>query len=256
MTDTTPAVLTAIKSVQRRLSELGIGKDSQNKQQGFNFRGIDQLYNTMSTLLVEADLAILPHVRMQESMERTSKQGGLLIYSVMSVEYTLLSLTDGSTMKVGPFVGEAMDSGDKASNKAMSAAYKYMAIQTFCIPTVGNDDSDADSPEPGHESAREPERAPVQRPARSEPEQTAQRDRGRRMTVAQHVTAMREAKSVPELKAAFAKAWKEHEDANDPRAKTAAQGKLKEKYDEFLALFEEPSRDGNTAEFGFEDEAK
>ncbi|MGL9724902.1 ERF family protein, partial [Sodalis sp. (in: enterobacteria)] len=30
---------------------------------------------------------------------------------------------------------EAMDSGDKATNKAMSIAYKYAAFQAFCIPT-------------------------------------------------------------------------------------------------------------------------
>jgi len=36
-----------------------------------------------------------------------------------------------------------MDSGDKATNKAMSAAYKYMAFQTFAIPTEGDNDADA-----------------------------------------------------------------------------------------------------------------
>ena len=39
--------------------------------------------------------------------------------------------------------GEAMDSADKATNKAMSAAYKYAAIQAFCIPTEGDNDADA-----------------------------------------------------------------------------------------------------------------
>jgi hypothetical protein len=38
--------------------------------------------------------------------------------------------------------GEAMDSGDKATNKAMSAAYKYVTFQTFCIPTEGDNDAD------------------------------------------------------------------------------------------------------------------
>ena len=36
-----------------------------------------------------------------------------------------------------------MDSADKATNKAMSAAYKYAAIQAFCIPTEGDNDADA-----------------------------------------------------------------------------------------------------------------
>jgi hypothetical protein len=32
-------------------------------------------------------------------------------------------------------IGEAMDSGDKSANKAMSAAQKYALLQVFCIPT-------------------------------------------------------------------------------------------------------------------------
>jgi hypothetical protein len=36
-----------------------------------------------------------------------------------------------------------MDSADKATNKAMSAAYKYACLQTFCIPTEGDNDADA-----------------------------------------------------------------------------------------------------------------
>ena len=43
--------------------------------------------------------------------------------------------------------GEAMDSSDKATNKAMSAAYKYACIQTFSIPVTGEPDADADSPQ-------------------------------------------------------------------------------------------------------------
>jgi hypothetical protein len=40
-----------------------------------------------------------------------------------------------------------MDSGDKATNKAMSAAYKYMAMQLFCIPTEGDNDADSSTHE-------------------------------------------------------------------------------------------------------------
>ena len=41
-----------------------------------------------------------------------------------------------------------MDSGDKASNKAMSAAFKYACFQTFCIPTEEMRDPDAETPPP------------------------------------------------------------------------------------------------------------
>lgn len=220
MSQPIPHVLTAMKAVQARFCTAGLAKSSQNQQQGFNFRGIDQLYNTLSTYLVDADLMIVPHVIEQRSEMHTSKGGGPLMYSIMRVAFTFVSLQDGSTFEVGPFVGEAMDSGDKASNKAMSAAYKYMAIQTYCIPTVGNDDSDADSPELGT-------KAPAPAPA-------PKRDTGAKLTPAQHANAMREAKNGTELKRAFALAWKQYENPADPKAHTDAQLKLKEVYDSVM----------------------
>ena len=51
-------------------------------------------------------------------------------------------------------VGEGMDSGDKATNKAMSVAFKYACFQTFCIPTENLiDDPDADTPEPNRKNS-------------------------------------------------------------------------------------------------------
>src|SRR3546814_8730156 len=44
--------------------------------------------------------------------------------------------------------GEAKDMADKATNKAMSAAYKDAAFMTFAIPVEGEEDADAVTPEP------------------------------------------------------------------------------------------------------------
>ena len=41
-----------------------------------------------------------------------------------------------------------MDSGDKATNKAMAIAMKYALFQVFCIPTEEMKDPDAETPEP------------------------------------------------------------------------------------------------------------
>ena len=57
-----------------------------------------------------------------------------------------------------------MDSGDKATNKAMSAAYKYMALQVFCIPTVG-DDADSVTHEIVKPSAIKPQKQALPAPA-------------------------------------------------------------------------------------------
>ena len=135
-------VYKAINAVQSELSTIGIVKDKRNSQgAGYNFRGIDDVYNAIAPLLAKHGLCILPRVLARECVERTSKQGGALFYITVEAEFDFVSAEDGTKHTVKTF-GEAMDSGDKATNKAMSAAYKYACFQAFSIPTEGNNDSD------------------------------------------------------------------------------------------------------------------
>ena len=121
---------------------IGIVKDKRNSQgSGYNFRGIDDVYNAIAPLLAKHGLCILPRVLARECVERTSKQGGALFYITVEAEFDFVSAEDGTKHTVKTF-GEAMDSGDKATNKAMSAAYKYACFQAFSIPTESRDDAD------------------------------------------------------------------------------------------------------------------
>ena len=136
-------VYKAINAVQAELSSVGITKDRRNMQgSGYNFRGIDDVYNAIAPLLAKHSLCILPRVLTRECVERASKSGGALFYVTVEVEFDFVSADDGSKHTVKTF-GEAMDSGDKATNKAMSAAYKYAAFQAFSIPTEADNDADA-----------------------------------------------------------------------------------------------------------------
>lgn len=130
-----------IANITADLSKIGISKDSKNQSQGYKFRGIDQVYGALSPLLAKHGLCILPRVTAREVVERQNRQGGALFYVTLSVEFDFVAAEDGSKHTVVT-IGEAMDSGDKASNKAMSAAYKYAAFQAFCIPTEGDNDAD------------------------------------------------------------------------------------------------------------------
>jgi hypothetical protein len=135
-------VYQAISAVQKDLSTQGISKDRKNMQgSGYAFRGIDDVYNALAPFLAKHGLCILPRVLNRESVERQSKAGGALFYITVEVEFDLVA-ADGSKHTIKTF-GEAMDSGDKATNKAMSAAYKYACMQSFCIPTEGDNDADA-----------------------------------------------------------------------------------------------------------------
>ena len=140
METTTKKIYEAIPAI---MDEIGhIGKDRRNQQQGFMFRGIDQVMNTMKPLLAKHGVFVVPEVIDRQREERTTKSGSNLIYSILTVRYHFCA-SDGSEV-VATTVGEGMDSADKASNKAMAIAFKYACFQVFCIPTeeIAKDDPD------------------------------------------------------------------------------------------------------------------
>lgn len=145
-------VYKAINAVQADLARSGIGKDRENTFDKYKFRGIDDVYNALSPLLAKHGLCILPRIISREVAERESQKGGALFYVTVEAEFDFVAAEDGSKHTVKTY-GEAMDRGDKATNKAMSAAYKYAAFQAFAIPTEGDNDADAQT----HEVKKAPE---------------------------------------------------------------------------------------------------
>jgi hypothetical protein len=127
-------VYQAINAVQGELAKVGISKDRKNEQQGYKFRGIDEVYNALSPILAKNGLCILPRCMDRVCVERTNAKGTALFYVTVRAEFDFVSAEDGSKHTITTY-GEAMDSGDKATNKAMSAAYKYACMQAFSIPT-------------------------------------------------------------------------------------------------------------------------
>ena len=144
-------VYQAINKVQADLAKVGISKDRKNEAQGYKFRGIDDMYNALAPLLATHGLCILPRALGRECIERVNAKGTALFYVTVDMEFDFISAEDGSKHTIRMF-GEAMDSGDKASNKAASAAYKYACMQAFSIPTEGDNDADAQTHEvaPAH----------------------------------------------------------------------------------------------------------
>lgn len=131
------------ETISAVMGEIGaVGKDSKNQQQGFMFRGIDAVMNAISPALIKHHLFIVPEILEQTREERTNSKGTLLIYSICKVKYTFFA-EDGSNISA-VVIGEGMDTGDKATNKAMSIAFKYACFQVFCIPTEEMVDPDAE----------------------------------------------------------------------------------------------------------------
>lgn len=146
-----------ITNVMSRIS--AVGKDRKNQQQNFMYRGVDDVMNELHPILAECRLFIVPEVVSDERTERPSKSGGVLFCSRQTIKFTFYA-DDGSFVSA-VVIGEGMDSGDKASNKALSIAYKYACLQVFCIPTEDEKDPDATSPDPT--AGRKPTPPPAQR---------------------------------------------------------------------------------------------
>lgn len=121
----------------------GVSKTERNNHQGFNFRGIDAVVNAVSPALRKHGVVVVPRV-VNSSYEvvavgqKQTMQG----HARVTVEYTFFAL-DGTYISATT-VGEAMDSGDKATAKAMSVAFRTALLQALCLPTDERD-PDADS---------------------------------------------------------------------------------------------------------------
>jgi hypothetical protein len=122
-----------------------IKKEKRNSQQGFMYRGIDDIMNELHSLFAKHHVIISPECIERIVSERQSKGGGLLFYISERIKFTFWA-EDGSSI-FSIIDGEAMDSGDKATNKAMSVALKYCLMQMFLIPTDEMKDPDATSHE-------------------------------------------------------------------------------------------------------------
>lgn len=132
------------QSINAVMEDLGpIAKDSKNDKQNYKFRGIDAVMNALSPALTKHKIFVAPEVISVTREAKTSSNGSTLQYSILTVKYTFYA-EDGSSVSA-TVVGEGMDSGDKASNKAMSTAFKYACFQVFCIPTEEMRDSEEDS---------------------------------------------------------------------------------------------------------------
>lgn len=139
---TVPAVHAAIIQVADALRERGVKKENSVSGGGnYKYRGIDDVYQALSPLLVKAQLYIAP-VRIEKEPE--SLVGTKMRLIRLHITYRVTCVSDGSFVEVVT-IGDGLDTGDKASGKAMSYAYKSLMFQLFCIPVEGQPDTDTDA---------------------------------------------------------------------------------------------------------------
>ena len=122
--------------ITAELATNGIAKSRTNEVDDYKYRSIDDVLDRLAPLLAKHRLCVLPRALERTVTERSDEQNHLLLHVALRVAFTLTSVDDGSSHTVEAY-GEALDGGDKATAKAMSAAYKAAMVQTFCIPVAG-----------------------------------------------------------------------------------------------------------------------
>jgi len=135
------------------MKEVGaVKKNDRNSAQGFNFRGIDAVVNAVSPALQKHGVIVVPSVEEYDyASVEIGKNRTVMGHVKVKVTYTFIG-AGGDAIKA-TVVGEAMDSGDKATAKAMSVAFRTALLQTLSLPT--------DEPDPDSQSYERSERVVV-----------------------------------------------------------------------------------------------
>jgi hypothetical protein len=152
-----------IKLLNKVMEDVGaVEKKSRNTSQNFNFRGIDAVVNATSPAFRTHGVVCIPTLNdiAYETVEVGQNRSRMASVRV-NVTYTFHA-PDGSSV-AATVAAESMDSGDKATAKAMSVAFRTALLQTLCLPT---DDIDPDH-HTYERSAAEPEKSEM--PIKSDP---------------------------------------------------------------------------------------
>ena len=144
MENATPLIYKKIIEVMQDIN--AISKGRKNDQQHFMFRGIDDVMNELHPTLAKCGVFVLPNVLEETRTTGKTARGGDMFYTRLKIKFGFYA-EDGSHVDA-VVIGEAMDTADKASNKALSIGLKYAMLQVFCIPTEDEKDPDAVSPQP------------------------------------------------------------------------------------------------------------
>lgn len=156
-----PRVFAVIAAVMS--DAMPVGKNQRNEQQNYKFRGIDDVMSAMAGPMRKHGLFILPSIA-----EHQQQRDGKMTRTIITMRYRIYG--PAGDCLVADVPGEAFDFADKSTNKAQSAALKYLLFTLFMLPVDGRsiDDGDRHHPEP----------SPEQRAEQAERQQQRQQRRG------------------------------------------------------------------------------
>jgi len=146
-----------------------VGKDGNNTEQKYKFIEYEAIAGKLRTLFAYYGVVIVPNIKSQERAEITSKYGSKGIHTLAKFTFDIVNADKPDDRFTVEWESEAADFGDKATNKAATAALKYYLMRQFNISSKGDEDADAASPEIAGSSNGAP--APASTPAPVEDKQ-------------------------------------------------------------------------------------
>ncbi|MGW7514814.1 ERF family protein [Streptomyces sp. NPDC054796] len=143
-----PRVFAVIAAVMK--DAMPVGKNQRNEQQNYQFRGIDDVMSAMAGPMRTHGLFILPSIA-----EHSQQRDGKMTRTLITMRYRVYG--PAGDCLVADVPGEAFDYADKSTNKAQSAALKYLLFSLFMLPVDGRsiDDGDRETPAPPPEHRAE-----------------------------------------------------------------------------------------------------
>lgn len=133
--------LTVHQAISRVMEDVrAVRKSERNSQQGFMFRGVDNVVNAVGPALRTHGVIVVPNADTCHIEGFQTAKGAQMYRAVVKVTYTFYGPAGDSL--TATVMGEGSDSLDKATSKAMSVAYRTCLLQTLALPT---DEPDPDS---------------------------------------------------------------------------------------------------------------
>lgn len=153
-------IFTAIIAV---MSQIGYVKKQRSPNLNYSFAGEAALIAALRPDMVEQGIFMtVSKISNVVQREYTTAKGTAMVNVSLVLTLKFYHAPSGTFIEVEA-AGEGSDTGDKATAKAMTAAYKYALRETFCIET--GDDPDKDP------SGERQVPQPVQRQAQHAPAQ-------------------------------------------------------------------------------------
>jgi len=165
----------------------GVSKDGWNTGQKFHFRSIDDVAAAVKTTLENEKIYVVPNYEILQMIDT----GGKGIHIFVRGEFKFYA--DDGSFVTATAIGEGRDSYDKATNKAMSAAFKYALLQTFCI---GDPDDEGDAHSPSSDTSRQAQTSTQKTPSKAPAaNQVGPKEWGEWLAVRERVSANEQFKS-------------------------------------------------------------